>query len=54
MERRRRIYIHKGKVRYKKRMPRKKKKQWKKSINDYINILKEKYGDDWADHIKTG
>lgn len=58
-ERKKRTYIHKGKVRIGcRRLPRKLKKKWNKrvdkEINGYFSYLKEIHSDAWAEHIIYG
>lgn len=58
MERRQRTFIHKGKLRFKHRYPRKLKKKlhkkWKTQMDNYVNRLKLSYGDNWFDHFICG
>ncbi len=46
MERKRRTYIHKGKIRFKRRLPRKLKKKRKKELH----IRLKKHSADWLFH----
>lgn len=56
--RKKRLFIHKGNLRNKWRLPRKMKKQnkkrLKKEINAYINNLKKLHGNIWSDYFITG
>tara|TARA_R110002051_G_C8433093_1_gene453798 strand:- start:108 stop:287 length:180 start_codon:yes stop_codon:yes gene_type:complete len=58
MGRRKRTYTHKGKLRYKRRLPRKLKKQRKKDHAVYFARMKERleniYGDEWVFHMTLG
>ncbi len=53
MEKKRRTYIHKGKVRFKRRLPRKlkkkRKKEWQKNYDKYKTHLIKLHGDNWMD-----
>ena len=56
--RKRRTYIHKGKIRFKRRKPRKEKKRFKKYLDNLwiqreINLRKI-HGDDWLRHVIIG
>lgn len=61
-ERKRRTYMHKGKLRFKHRYPRKYKKQYKielekstkKFFEDNEVHLRPFYGDNWMEHIIFG
>lgn len=61
-EKRRRVYTHKGKTRFKKRLPRKVKKIYKATMKqqqkDFIEYWEKKnrpiHGDDWMDYIIYG
>jgi len=49
-----RLRLHKSKLRSKFRLPRKLKKQRKKSTKNYHKRLKHLYGEDWMYHIILG
>jgi hypothetical protein len=58
MERIKRTYLHKGKLRYKRRLPRKLKKKRKKDHVVYFARMKERletiYVDEWMHYIVLG
>lgn len=58
MERKRRTYLHRGKLRFKRRVPRKQKKsqnkKWQKQYDNYKNRLIELHGDNWMDYFICG
>lgn len=58
MERKRRTYIHRSKVRYKQRLPRKLKKARKKGLEErvsrYMNCLIKLHGDNWMEYWIIG
>lgn len=59
--RKRRTFIHKGKVRHRRKLPRKVKKNEKKEMvkflirfRKYLDNLIKKYPDNWGEHIIFG
>lgn len=61
MERKKRMYMHKGKLRAKRRLPRKEKKRRKNELkkhmimfDEYCNKLKNIHGEHWFEHIILG
>ena len=58
VRRKRQTYLHKGKIRFKRRLPRKLKKKLKKEFeinyNKYKSRLIKLHGDNWMEHWISG